>query len=333
MSISISNVVFHQIIKNENDELSIIISNKQLNICSVTDELVKSLHSTVTNKAKGFAVFNEDSESKNTIDNIINNDAEFLGLSSLIANKFINELVKYPFSNAGTLVISKYQALATDFLLVALIPTNHGLQVTEQMDLGTIDSLDLNKIDICFKINLTDYSMENESNRYIALSKGRVGMRISDMLLDVLDATIEFDTKSQNRVLVQALNDFCSRNNFDSDHENQLKKQAFDYCKNTKKCGDEINVKELSGEIINSDDGVDFYSFTEQNDYALDDSFPVDSSVTKKLTKFIGSGGGISISFDSIIFNERIFYDADTDTLTIKGTPPNLRHQLSNQSH
>lgn len=49
----------------------------------------------------------------------------------------------------------------------------------------------------------------------------------------------------------------------------------------------------------------------------------------RKLTKFVGAGGGLNISFDSLLMGERVFYDPETDTLTIKGTPPNLRDQLT----
>ena len=54
----------------------------------------------------------------------------------------------------------------------------------------------------------------------------------------------------------------------------------------------------------------------------------VQRSTLKPLTKFVGSGGGVSLTFDALLLNERIFYDPDTDTLTMKGVPPNLREQL-----
>ncbi|MBF4344262.1 nucleoid-associated protein YejK, partial [Vibrio anguillarum] len=65
--------------------------------------------------------------------------------------------------------------------------------------------------------------------------------------------------------------------------------------------------------------------------YELHDSFPVDLGTIRKLTKFVGAGGGLNITFDAILLGERVFYDPETDTLTIKGTPPNLRDQLTRQ--
>lgn len=58
----------------------------------------------------------------------------------------------------------------------------------------------------------------------------------------------------------------------------------------------------------------------------LEESFPADRSTLRQLTAFARSGGGLTINFDML--GERVFWDPATDTLTIKGTPPNLRDQL-----
>jgi nucleoid-associated protein YejK len=44
------------------------------------------------------------------------------------------------------------------------------------------------------------------------------------------------------------------------------------------------------------------------------------------------SGGGLTINFDAMLLGERVFWDPATDTLTIKGTPPNLRDQLQRRT-
>ncbi|WP_438875949.1 nucleoid-associated protein, partial [Bacillus cereus group sp. Bce028] len=72
-----------------------------------------------------------------------------------------------------------------------------------------------------------------------------------------------------------------------------------------------------------------FLEFTREHGYQLEESFPGDRATVRKLTKYVGAGGGLNISFDSLLMGERVFYDPETDTLTIKGTPPNLRDQLT----
>ena len=55
-------------------------------------------------------------------------------------------------------------------------------------------------------------------------------------------------------------------------------------------------------------------------------------SLLNDVSTATGSGGGVTINFDALLLGERIFWDAATDTLTIKGTPPNLRDQLQRRT-
>jgi hypothetical protein len=43
------------------------------------------------------------------------------------------------------------------------------------------------------------------------------------------------------------------------------------------------------------------------------------------LTKFVGSGGGLTLSFEQKLLNSRVFYDPQTDTLTIRESRPTSR--------
>lgn len=83
----------------------------------------------------------------------------------------------------------------------------------------------------------------------------------------------------------------------------------------------------LSQEIASAGEKY-FVQFSSKQVYQLEDSFAADRVTLRQLTKFAGSGGGISLTFDAMLLGEPIFWDAATDTLTIKCTPPNLRGQL-----
>lgn len=68
-------------------------------------------------------------------------------------------------------------------------------------------------------------------------------------------------------------------------------------------------------------------------DAALEETLPADRGTLRQLTKYAGSGGGVTLNFDAQLLGERIFWDPATDTLTIKGTPPNLRGQLTRRQN
>lgn len=329
MSIELRNIILHQFTKNEQDELAIHLRTETLENNVSAECLITELNRVYNNKNnKGFAVFAEDSDFSEKLTDLRTDDLSFLSFSDYAAQRLHHELVKYPFADAGTLVIAEYQMLATDYLFIGLVFTRHGMKVTEQLEVGSTDYLDAEKMDIAARIDLSAWESGIDSNRYLTFTKGRVGRRIADFFLDSMGADVSFNPKAQNQVLMQAVEDFCSESQLDKEEKQQCRKQVYDYCNDQLRIGDEVTVKELSGELPTSDEGVSFYDFTSKQGYELEESFPADRATIRKLTKFTGSGGGMTLSFDNQLLGERIFYDAETDTLTIKGTPPNLKDQI-----
>ncbi|MCK6262115.1 nucleoid-associated protein YejK [Vibrio sp. ZSDE26] len=330
MSLQLSNVILHQISKNDQDELIVNFRSHSLENDGSTEHLVAELHRVFNAKAgKGFGSFKSDSEFQMWLQELRQGEKNFYDFSQLSANRLKSELSKYPFADEGILVIAEYQSLATDYLFVALLPSIQSLKVTEGLEISATDYLDINKMDIVARIDLSSYETDKESNRYLSYIKGRVGRKVADFFLDFLQAEVGLDTKQQNQVLMQAVQDFCSDSKLEKEEATNYKKQVYDYCNETIKSGEEVQVRELSGELPQSQEGTSFLDYTKEQGYELEESFPADRSTMRKLTKYVGAGGGLNVSFDSLLLGERIFYDPETDTLTIKGTPPNLRDQLT----
>ncbi|WP_165311902.1 nucleoid-associated protein YejK [Vibrio ziniensis] len=333
MSLHLSNVILHQLSKNNNDELTVNFRAQSLDNDTSTENLVSELHRVFNAKAgKGFGSFKSDSDFQNWLQEMRQSQRSFYDFSQISAQRLKDELSKYPFADEGILVMAEYQSLATDFLLVGILPLNQSLKVTEGLDISATDYLDINKMDIVARIDLSNFETDKESNRYLSYIKGRVGRKVSDFFLDFLQAEVGLDAKVQNKVLMQAVEDFCSDSKLEKSEAINYKKQVYDYCNDQIKAGEEVQVKELSGELPPSQDGTSFMDFTREHGYELEESFPGDRSTMRKLTKYVGAGGGLNISFDSLLMGERVFYDPETDTLTIKGTPPNLRDQLTRKN-
>ncbi|MDD9196460.1 nucleoid-associated protein YejK [Aliivibrio sp. S3MY1] len=330
MSLTLSNVILHKLVKNEQDELEVCLRNQTLENEEFTEALVSELHRVFNSKAgKGFGVFKTESEFGHWLGTVRKNEMPFLEFSNKSAEKLKSELIKYPFAEEGILVIAEYRSLATEYLFVAVLPSNESMKVTEQLDISSTDHLDIAKMDIAARIDLSTWETNADSNRYLTFIKGRVGRKVSDFFLDFLQADVGMDTKVQNQVLMQAVEDFCTDERLEKEEKQQYRKSVYDYCNGQLQAGEELTIKELSGELPVSGSGSNFYQFAEEQGYELEESFPVDRTAMRKLTKFVGAGGGLSLNFDAMLLGERVFYDPETDTLTIKGTPPNLKDQLT----
>ncbi|WP_217554434.1 nucleoid-associated protein YejK [Vibrio metschnikovii] len=333
MSLHLSNVILHQLCKNNNDELMVNYRTQSLDNDTSTENLVSELHRVFNAKAgKGFGSFKADSDVQRWLQALRKGEQDFYTFSQQSAERLKQELIKYPFADEGILVLAEYQSLATHFLFIGLLPLNQSLKVTEGLDISATDYLDINKMDIAARVDLSSFETDKSSNRYLSYIKGRVGRKVSDFFLDFLQAEVGLDPKQQNQVLMQAVEDFCSDAKLEKEEAISYKKQVYDYCNDQIKSGDEVQVKELSSELPASHEGTSFLEFTREHGYQLEESFPGDRATVRKLTKYVGAGGGLNISFDSLLMGERVFYDPETDTLTIKGTPPNLRDQLTRKS-
>ncbi|EJE4724713.1 nucleoid-associated protein YejK [Vibrio parahaemolyticus] len=329
MSTTIANLALHQLVKGDNDEITLQMREDLVPGDASTENLVHELHRTYTTKGgKGFGHFKEESEVKSWLDDYQSNKINFYDFALKSSQRLLEEVSKYPFAEEGLVVFAEYQSLATDYLLICIIPMEQSLKVTEGLDIGSTDYLNISKMDIVARIDLTTMNTSLDNVRYLTYMKGRVGRKVSDFFLDFLDAEIGLDSKVQSQVLMQAVSDFCSEQNLDQEDTLAYKKQVSDYCNDTIKNGDEVSIKELSTELPASDSGSSFLEYTTEKEYGLEDSFPADRTTVRKLTKFVGAGGGLNISFDSVLLNERIFYNAESQSLTIKGLPANLVDQF-----
>ena len=234
---------------------------------------------------------------------------------------------KYNFADSGTLILCQYNFLATDYLFIALLDSRISMLVDENLEIRRTEYLDITQFDIAARINLTDLQVNANSNRYLTFIKGRVGRKISDFFMDFLGAEEGLNPQLQNQCLLQAVSDYCEQGELNKEQTQALKKQVFEYCKGQLTSGDEIALTELSANLPTLNERP-FVTFTEEQDYGLEETIPPVRSALKTLTKFSGSGKGVTLSFDADLLNNRIEWDPLTDTLTIKGIPPNLKDQL-----
>ena len=332
MSITVKQIILHQIIKAkpEGDNLpplSCVLREQLLTITPEVEQMMLQLHQGYQNKAKAYGVFQESSVFAQCLNRLLENELDFLPFSYEATHLLLAELGKYHFADNGTLVLCQYNFLATDYLFIALLDSRVSMLVNDQLEIQRTEYLDITQFDIAARINLTDLQLNANSNRYLTFIKGRVGRKIADFFMDFLGAEEGLNPQVQNQCLLQAVSDYCVQGELNSEQTQAVKKQVFEYCKGQINSGEEITLTELS-DTLPTLNQQPFVAFAQEQNYGLEDSIPPIRTALKSLTKFSGSGKGITISFDAELLNQRILWDETTDTLTIKGLPPNLRDQL-----
>ena len=332
MSITVKQMILHQVIKSNEEaenspQLTAVLREQLLAITPEVEQMMLQLHQGYQNKAKGYGIFQESSIFAQSLNRLLENELDFLPFSHESTHLLINELSKYNFADNGTLVLCQYNFLATDYLFIALLDSRISMLVNEQLEIQRTEYLDITQFDIAARINLTDLQLNANSNRYLTFIKGRVGRKIADFFMDFLGAEEGLNPQVQNQCLLQAVDDYCVQGELNREQTQAVKKQVFEYCKGQLNSGEEIELAELSNELPTLNQQP-FMAFTQEQNYGLEENIPPVRTALKSLTKFSGSGKGVTISFDAELIDQRIIWDEAADTLTIKGLPPNLRDQL-----
>ena len=332
MSITVKQIILHQVVKSNEEaenspQLTAVLREQLLAITPEVEQMMLQLHQGYQNKAKGYGIFQESSVFAQSLNRLLENELDFLPFSHESTHLLINELSKYNFADNGTLVLCQYNFLATDYLFIALLDSRISMLVNEQLEIQRTEYLDLTQFDIAARINLTDLQLNANSNRYLTFIKGRIGRKIADFFMDFLGAEEGLNPQVQNQCLLQAVDDYCVQGELNREQTQAVKKQVFEYCKGQLNSGEEIELAELSNELPTLNQQP-FMAFTQEQNYDLEENIPPVRTALKSLTKFSGSGKGVTISFDAELIDQRIIWDETADTLTIKGLPPNLRDQL-----
>lgn len=331
MSLDIDQIALHQLVKRDEQTLDVVLRDSLLPTNAAVEEMMAELHRVYSAKSKAYGLFNEESELADALRTCRKGDEDFLAFSRAATGRLRDELAKYPFADGGVVLFGQYSFLAVEYLLIAVLNSCNSMRVNEELDISTTHYLDINHADIVARIDLTEWETNPQSTRYLTFLKGRVGRKVSDFFMDFLAAAEGLDTKAQNRGLLQAVDDYCDDAQLGKNERQSVRQQVYSYCNEQLQAGEEIELQALSQELAPVGE-KDFLQFSSEQGYQLEESFPADRGTLRQLTKFAGSGGGISLNFDAMLLGERIFWDPATDTLTIRGTPPNLRDQLQRRS-
>ncbi len=242
-----------------------------------------------------------------------------------------SELLKQSLIDTGTLetgfvVFSHYQFLATDYLMIAIINTKQHVEIDRDLELTSSDHLDLAKMQLAVRIDLTQLTVTAEQMRYISFIKGRMGRKVSDFFMHFIGCEELVDVKQQNKQLLTTVDAFLSAEQLDPQEKHQARETVSDYYKEKLELGEDIQIQELAAKLPS--DHVSFEEFNQSAELPVEEQFQADRGVLKTLAKFSGQGGGVSLSFERKLLGDRVSYDAGSDTLMIRGIPPNLKDQL-----
>jgi nucleoid-associated protein len=349
VSALIHHFVVHQLAVNQQQELTLVPRASCFDVSPEIENLAQQInHAFNTKPGKGVGAFvaqnaeivsvsreplaNEEQEPsalaphtvsfKTLLEDMQSEKYDFVEFSIQASELLKKSLIDTGTLETGFVVFSHYQFLATDYLMIAIINTKQHVEINRNLELSSSDHLDLAKMQLAVRIDLTQLAVTADQLRYISFIKGRMGRKVSDFFMHFIGCEELVDIKQQNKQLLTTVDAFLASEQLDPTEKHQARDTVSEYYKEKLELGEDIQIQELAAKLPS--DHISFEQFNQQ----AEKQFQADRGVLKTLAKFSGQGGGVSLSFERKLLGDRVSYDAGSDTLMIRGIPPNLKDQL-----
>ncbi|RUO33293.1 nucleoid-associated protein YejK [Aliidiomarina soli] len=344
MNLSLENSVVHHVFQDPDGNIGLRLAPEPLLLKEEVEVLLEELNKVYNAKpAKGYASFVSPDDPRfqeaeggesvplpefpKLLDSRLQNGIAFVDFSQQVARLLRNELEHYQFLESGFLLLAEYQQTGDSFLLVAFLPVKDGVTVSADLSVDRSSQLDISKVQLAARVNLSDYQTGISDSHYISFIKGRAGRKVAEFFLDFLGCAERVNAKKETDQLVQSVQELVRQDDLSPEVASEIRKDVYDYCGEQWSQGEQIRLSDIDTRLAEKGAGS-LKAYSEQQGVSMAEEFPADRSSLRKLMKFQGQGGGMSVAFEQDMLGERVQYDPKTDTLTIVGTPPNLRDQL-----
>ncbi len=230
-------------------------------------------------------------------------------------------------STGGHVLFCYYQQGMTDYLSIALLHHSEGVAVTEALEVIPSRHLDLGKLHMAARINVTEWRTNKTSKQYISFIKGKGGKKVSDYFCDFIGCQEGVDAPSETRTLLKAFSDFLESEDLPEEQARERTDVLVDYATSQAKIGEPMALDALS-ELMDDRAPRAFYDYIRNKDYGLSPEFPADKRTLNQFRRFTGRAEGLSITFEAHLLGSKVDYDGERDVLTIRSLPTQLHNQL-----
>merc|ERR1712093_929839 len=178
----------------------------------------------------------------------------FHAFSVSATQRLVRTLAETGTVETGFLIFCQYEYLATQYLMIALLNTRSHVEVTNSLDLSAREHLDLAKMQLAVRFDLTQWDIQPEQQRYVSFVKGRMGRKVSDFFMQFVGCEELVDVKQQNKQLISSVENYLASEGLDAEEKTAHRTEVSNYFKQQIDSGDSIRISELAEKLPRDED-------------------------------------------------------------------------------
>ncbi|MCZ4387969.1 nucleoid-associated protein [Vibrio alginolyticus] len=267
---------------------------------------------------------------------------DFVNFTKSAAKYLQEQLMGAPLAKGGHLWFNHYTHAGDHFLSVVLLREKKVMRI-DKLELEQFDSVDLDKLHMAARINLTKWKNADElSNRYISFKIGKEAKKVTGYFAKFIGCKEFTQAASDTKALVKCVEEYCSHHLFDDAKTEMVKNKAHDQIVEWRKEEKQtIRLDTLSTvldatflpEDVDEDKKGQFLRISQGEPYNLNNELATDANALRRLKKYSGRNKLISLSFDAKLLGNAVVYDPENGgVLTITEIPKTLKDQLEGKN-
>ncbi|OEF40121.1 nucleoid-associated protein NdpA [Vibrio cyclitrophicus 1F289] len=266
----------------------------------------------------------------------------FVGFTKSAASYLQRQLMSAPSAKGGHLWFNHYIHSGEHFLSVVLLREKTVMRI-DKLELEQFDSVDLDKLHMAARINLTKWQdTDKPSNRYISFKIGKEAKKVTEYFANFIGCKEFTQATADTKVLVKCIEAYCRHHFFDEAKTEIVKNKAHDQIVEWRKEEKQtIRLDALSTilDVTFLPDDFDeekmgqFLRISQSEPYKLNNELATDPNALRRLKKYSGRNKLISLSFDAKLLGNAVVYDpGNGGVLTITEIPKTLKEQLEGKN-
>jgi len=329
----VTHCIAHEITRFDPDQAAKVnYRSEEMSIEEHANQLLDELKSVFTSRtSKRYGQFSDssaDSPLPAWTREYLEERIPFLSLTKKATELFVEMLDNINEAFFGHLLFVEEETANFRWLHVFHLQHQPGLLINNNLEITETEYADIAHMGFGARINLSLLT-ENNSEKYVTLSKGRGERIIQELLSDFLGFMDTVDITEDTNEFLNIVEAYSEKMPEDAGQE--YKSRVVDYCIEQGKIGEPVIYKELS-QYIDEEAPAQFESFAkdqqEEREYTPKAEFIPDRKSLKRYVTYTGRNKDISLSFAAKLLGEDIRFDPQNETITIKNLPKSLLKQL-----
>ncbi len=337
---SVKNIIVHEVSKRKVGSAEVENFRKKENPINkhskrLISELTKLFKNTGLSSGN-FTLADDESDEVPHFVNLLNTfyDKEQCGFPDFVkftraaSRHFEKKLSDSTSTKGGYLWFNHYIYGDEAFLTVVLLRKKEGLALSGKLSLDVIEQLDLEKLHMAVRINLSGW-LDSDRYKYLVFKVGKSARDVTEYFSKFIGCEEYTAAKIDTKNLVKVANKYSEHHKLEAKQSADLNEFLWDQC--TSWMADETPVyldevsKMFDARVQPKEEGV-FLQIAQSEAFLLNNELTIDKGALGALKRFSGRGKGISISFEQRLLDETITYKKGV--LTITDLPKDLIAQL-----